>query len=70
MSIRLSHERYSRTPSKGGPKRLLYNTEDDHPKVQRSCLTSLYLASLNWSKLINIMDSGLTTLSAFSAKHL
>ena len=33
-------------------------------------LNSLYLASLKWSKLIHVMDSGLTTLSAFSAKLL
>ena len=30
----------------------------------------MYLASLNWSKLINVMDSSLTTLSAFSVELL
>ena len=70
IGIRLPSGRYSRTPSKGGPSRLLYNTEDGHSKIQRYCLNSLYLASLNWSKLINVIDSGLTTLSTFSAKLL
>ena len=67
LGIRLPRGRYGRTSSKKGPRRLLYTTEDGCPKIQRSCLNSLYLASLNWSKSINVMDSGLTTLSAFSA---
>ena len=49
----------------------MYTTEGDgRPRIQRHRLNSLYLASLNWSKLINVMDSGLTTLSAFSAELL
>ena len=70
MGIRLPSGRYSRTPNKGGPKRLLYNTEDGLAKIQRSCFNSLYLAPLNWSTLINVMDSVSTTLSAFSAELL
>ena len=70
MDIRLPSRRISRTPSKEGPKRLLYNIEDGHAKIQRSRPNSLYLASLNWSKLFNVMDSGLITLSAFSAELL
>ena len=48
----------------------MYNSSDGHTKIQRSCLNSLYLASLNWSKFVNIMDTGLTTLSVFSAELL
>ena len=48
----------------------MYNIEDDHAKIQRSCLNPLYQESLNWLKLINVLDSGLATLSAFSAKLL
>ena len=30
----------------------------------------MYLASFNWSKLINVLDVGLTTLSAFTIELL
>ena len=48
MGIRLPSGRYSRTPSKGGPKRLLYNKKAGHAKIQRSRLNSLCLACLKW----------------------
>ena len=38
--------------------------------MQRSRLDFLYLASLNWSKLINVLDVGLTTLTAFKIELL
>ena len=46
MGIRLPSGRYSRTPTKRGPKRLLYNVKDVHAKIHCSRLSSLYLASL------------------------
>ena len=70
MGIRLPSGRYSHTPSIGGPKRLLYTVQDGHDKIQRSRPNSLYLASSKWLKLSNIMDSGLTTLSAYSVELL
>ena len=38
--------------------------------MQQYCLNFLYLASLNWSKLVNVLDVGLTTLSAFKIEPL
>ena len=46
----------------------MYNIENCHAKIQRSRLNSLLLASLIWLKLINVMDSGLTTHSVCSAE--
>ena len=70
LGLRLPSGRYGRIPSKGGPRKYLYATEDGCPKIKRSRLYSLYLASLNWTKLIYVLDPGLSTLSPFSVELL
>ena len=72
LGIKLPSGKYGRTASQGGYKRILYSLEqkEKQPKVQRSRLDFLYLASLNWSKLINVLDVALTTLSAFKIELL
>ena len=72
LCIKLPSVNYGQTTSQGGSKKTLYSLEqtERQPKIQRSCLNSLYLASLNWSKLVNVLDVGLTTLSAFKIELL
>ena len=74
LVIWLPSRRYGRTSSQGCSKRILYTPDqterDSQHKIQHSCLNSLYLASLNWLKLITVTDSDLTTLNSFSAELL
>ena len=72
LGIKLPSGNHSRTASQEGSKRILYSLRQKgkEPKIQQSCLNFLYLVSLNWSKLINVLDVGLITLSAFSIELL
>ena len=44
--------------------------KEKEPNIQQSCRSFLYLANINWSKLINILDMSLTALGAFSTELL
>lgn len=70
LGIRKLSGRYGRTSSQGGCKRILHTSKlterDSYPIILHYCLNPLYLVTLKWSKLNNGMDSGLSTLNAFS----
>jgi hypothetical protein len=66
LGIKLPTASRGQTISQGGSKKTSYSCEKQKlPKVQRSQLNSYYLTYLNWSKLLNVCHTDLTTLDAF-----
>jgi hypothetical protein len=66
LGIKLPTATRGQTISQGGSKKTSYSCERQNlPKVQRNQLNSYYLTCLNWSKLLNVCNTGLTTLDAF-----
>ena len=66
LGIKLPTATRGQTVSQGGCKKTSYSCEQQKlPKVKRNQLNSYYLTCLNWSILLNVCHTGLTTLDAF-----
>jgi hypothetical protein len=71
LGIKLPSGTRGRTTSQGGCTKTFYSSEQQNlPKVKRNQLNSYYLTCLNWSKLINVCHTGITTLDAFKSELL
>jgi hypothetical protein len=58
-----------RTISQGGCTKTSYTSEKQNlPKVKRNQLNAYFLTCLNWSYLLNICHTGITTLDAFACE--
>jgi hypothetical protein len=69
LRIKLPTATRGRTNSQGGPLQIYYTSERQNlPKVQRNQLNAYYLACIDWSKFINILTTGITTLDAFTCE--
>jgi hypothetical protein len=69
LGIKLPSATRGRTVSQGGPLRTSYTSEKQNlPKVQRNQLNAYYLTCIDWSKFINVLTTGITTLDAFSCE--
>ena len=66
LGIKLPTATRGQTISQGGCKKTSYTCEQQKlPKVKRNQLNSYHLNCLNWSILLNVCHTGLTTLDAF-----
>ena len=66
LGIKLPTGTRGQTISQGGCKKTSYSCEQQKlPKVKRNQLNSYHLACLNWTKLLTVCHTGLTTLDAF-----
>jgi hypothetical protein len=69
LGIKLPSATRARTTSQGGSLKTSYTSEKQNlPKVKRNQLNSYYLTCLNWSKLLNVCHTGMTTLDAFKCE--
>jgi hypothetical protein len=69
LGITLPSSSRGRTISQGGCLKTSYTTEKQNlPKVKRNQLNSYFLTCLNWSQLINVCNTGLTTLDSFKCE--
>jgi hypothetical protein len=69
LGIKLPSATRARTTSQGGCLKTSYTSKKQNlPKVKRNQLNSYYLTFLNWSKLLNVCHTGMTTLDAFKCE--
>jgi hypothetical protein len=69
LGIKLPMATRGQTISQGGCKKTSYSCEQQKlPKVKRNQLNSYHLTCLNWSLLLNVCHTGLTTLDAFACE--
>jgi hypothetical protein len=69
LGIKLPTATRGQTISQGGCKKTSYSCEQQkQPKVKRNQLNSYHLTCLNWSALLNVCHTGLTTLDAFKCE--
>jgi hypothetical protein len=69
LGIKLPSTSRGRTTSQGGCLKTSYTLEKQNlPKVKRNQLNSYYPTCINWSKLLTVCDSGITTLDAFKCE--
>jgi hypothetical protein len=67
LGIKLPSTTRARTASQGGCIKTFYTCHKQNlPKVKRNQLNAYYLTCLNWSRLLHVCHSGLTTLGAFA----
>jgi hypothetical protein len=69
LGIKVPSTTRGRTTSQGGCTKTSYTCHKQNlPKVKRNQLNAYYLTCLNWSRLLSICHSGITTLDAFACE--